>query len=129
MTLIDRSVSEASTAIVPLSELRRLRFVFPTEEILFRSRGIDRTEAMPTRFYQTSTGVWKTDDVNLMRLLHNDLDFLIRRVAKLDPDATFVAGSTNYGSNPYYCIRHPLPTAGVELFHLEQEDLSEEHSA
>jgi hypothetical protein len=128
MTVIERSVSEASVAIIPLSELRRLRLVFPAEAIVFGSRGIDRSEPMPTRFYHTSTGVWKTDDVNLMRLLHNDFEFLIRRVAQLEPKATFVAGSTNYGSNPYYCIRHPLSATGCELFHVEQEELGEEHS-
>ncbi len=129
MTVIERSPSEASAAVVPLSELRGLRFVFPAEEILFRSRGIDRTEAMPTRFYHTATGVWKTDDVDLMRLLHNDISFLLQTVAQIDSDTIFVAGSTNYGSNPYYCIRHPLPTRGLDLFYLEQETLAEEHSA
>lgn len=129
MRLIEVSASGASMAVVPLSELHRLRLVFPAEAIVHRSRGIDRSEVMPTRTYHTAQGVWKTDDVNLMRLLHNDFDFLIRRAAKPSPEGNFIAGSTNFGSNPYYCIRHSLPAdSPSELFYLEQEELGEEHS-
>jgi hypothetical protein len=114
---------------VPLSMIVRLRLVFPAERIVHLSRGIDRTEPMPTRFYHTPAGIWCTDEPGLLRLLHNDFEFVVGRVAKVARDSHFLAVSTNYGSNPYYCIRRPDPGhSGVELFHLEQEDLSELHS-
>src|SRR2546430_1769351 len=92
---------------LPLTALERFRLVFPAEQLLHRSRGIDRTEHLPTRFYTTPAGQWATDDTNLLRLLHNDFPFVIERVAKVAASTEFVATSTNYGSNPYYCIRHP----------------------
>lgn len=110
------------------SEIERLRLVFPAEKIVHLSRGIDRAEYLPTRYYETPSGQWSTDDTDLLRLLHNDFPFVIERVAKLSKDTEFIATSTNYGSNPYFCIRHPLSQRDtVRLFHLEQENLHEPH--
>jgi len=84
---------------------------------------------MPTRDYETPSGQWSTDDPDLLRLLHNDFPFVIERVAKLSKDTEFIVTSTNYGSNPYFCIRHPLSDRDmVRLFYLKQENLQEPHS-
>lgn len=113
---------------LPVAALERLRLVFPAEQLVHRSRGIDRTAHLPTRSYATPHGQWATEDTDLLRLLHNDFPFVIERVARVAAATEFVATSTNYGSNPYYCIRRPLTEQGaVPLFHLGQEDLVEPH--
>ncbi|MFQ5929482.1 MAG: hypothetical protein ACE5MK_07275 [Acidobacteriota bacterium] len=113
---------------IPLSAIERVRLVFPAEKIIHQSRGINRTELLPTRYYETPSGQWATDDPDLLRLLHNDFPFILERVAKLSRDTEFIATATNYGSNPYYCIRRPHSERGpVRLFHLEQEKLHEPH--
>lgn len=97
---------------------------------MHRSRGIDRTKYMPTRYYETPTGKWPTRDTNLLRLLHNDFPFVIEKIAKISRDTKFIATSTNYGNNPYCCIHHSLSEkTPVRLFHLEQENLNEFHYA
>lgn len=123
------SRSDGCGVRIPLSDINCLRLVFPAEKLVHRSRGIDRSLHLPTRFYDTPEGPWFTDDPTLLRLLHSDLPFLIERVARLPSDREIIAGSTNYGSNPYYCIRRPLcEQVQVPLFHLEQERLDELHA-
>lgn len=113
---------------IPVSEMKHLRLLFPTEKIMHLSRGIDRTEYLPTRYYKTPNGKWSTDDTDLLRLLHNAFPFFIERLAKLSKDAKFIATSTNYGSNPYFCIRRPLSERDTgRLFYLEQENFHEPH--
>ena len=113
---------------IPISQIACLRMIFPAAKIVHCSRGIDRTAHLPTRIYETPSGQWATHDTNLIRLLHNDFPFVIERVAKLPMDSEFLAISTNYGSNPYYCIRYPLSEkSGLGLFYLEQEVLQEAH--
>jgi hypothetical protein len=91
---------------------------------------------MPTRHYSTPTGLWSTDDVELLRLLHNDLDYVVRRLSSVPNDREFVATSSNYGNNFYYVIRRPLLKASIAkqqagpeipLFYLEGENLNELH--
>jgi hypothetical protein len=103
-----------------------VRTVFPAEPIVFRSRGLDRTLDEPTRTYETPSGQWSTADRALVRLLHQDVDFLLGSIARLRRSTPFVATSPNYGSNPYYCILQP-DSVPMSLFHLEQEVLDEEH--
>ncbi len=122
------AASEGNAVLIPLPEIQQLRLMFPAEKIVHSSRGIDRTQYLPTRYYQTPSGQWSTDDPDLLRLLHNDFSFVIERAAKLSNDTEFIATSTNYGSNPYFCIRRPLSEGDTtRLFHLEQEDVREPH--
>ncbi len=124
------SKGKTDGVMIPLTAVGRLRLVFPAERILHKSLGFDRTERMPTRFYETPTGQWATDDTNELRLLHNEFPFVIEKIAKVARDTEFVASSTNYGSNPGYCIRHPRSKAGpASLFYLQQETFDEPLSA
>lgn len=117
---------DAGTAIA-VEDIRRFQLVFPAERLVHRSRGIDRTCPMPTRCYSTPSGLWSTDDPNLMRLIHSDFEFLLQRVAQIPLDTCILAASTNYGNNPYYCIRWPgTATSSPRLFHLQQERLNEQ---
>jgi len=112
------------------SSIISIDLVFPAEPILHKSRGIDRTELLPTRNYETPSGRWHTSDRRLIRLLHNDYEYVIGELAGLHPDTEFAMVSTNYGSNPYYCFwRQRAGVKEGQLFHLEQEDLCELHSS
>jgi hypothetical protein len=125
-----RATSGSSGVIIPAAAIGRLRLVFPAERILNRSRGIDRDQPIPARHYDTPAGRWSTDEPALLRLLHNDWPFVIENIARVPADAEFVAASTNYGSNPYYCIRWARQQSDGDpggLFHLEQECLDEPH--
>jgi hypothetical protein len=122
--------SKINAVKIPIAHIGRLRLVFPAEKLVHKSRGIDRTKHMPTRFYDTPTGRWAADDTNLLRLLHNEFPFVIERIAKVQQDTEFAAISTNYGSNPCYCIRRPQSEAStVPLFYLAQENFDEPKSA
>jgi len=124
--------ADGTGVVVPLAAIARFRVVFPAEWVVHGSRGLDRTQPMPTRFYSTravEAGLWATDDVESLRLLHNDFDYVLSRIAKVPSHSEFLATSTNYGSNPFYCIRRPSQEQrSVTLFYLEQEDLAELHS-
>ncbi len=114
---------------IPVTNIKSLRLIFPAEEIVNLSRGIDRTEYLPTRYYETPSGIWSTNDANLLRLLHNDFPFILEKIAKLSMNTEFVAISTNYGNNPYYCFRKSLYKGSIgRIFHLSQENLNELHS-
>ena len=114
---------------LPLSDIRDVHVHCPAQKILHLSSGIDRTWHLPSRTYETPTARWSTDDTALIRLLHNDWAFILKQIAKLRNDALFVATSTNYGSNPYYCIRYPLTEHGpLPSLFLEHEVLSEPHT-
>lgn len=121
--------NQDSEVRIPVSNINSLRLIFPAEKIVNLSRGIDRTEYMPTRYYETPSGIWSTNDTNLVRLLHNDFPFILEKIAKLSKNTEFVAISTNYGNNPYYCFRKSLYEGSlVRIFYLSQENLNEPHS-